>query len=168
MSVGKSLEPVEQRLCRRIAAALREAVPDAAVEGNWLAETSGLVKGGAKMAERGARFDVDVSPRGYETYSGVVAEMRVDVEGVFSAAFDADLGRSVAAYAAVAALLGLWHRDLRAAKSALADEGFAVTGMRLDQGEWEIDRETRERRYSQSFYVRGVISGTETERNSEQ
>ena len=178
MNAGTELGPVEQRLCRRIAEVFQGLLPDVPVEGNWLAESSGVVKGTARLLDRGARMDVAVSPLGYASYSGVVAEVRVELEAEFSAAFDAGLERSVAAYAAVAARLGEWHGSVAAVKADLALADFAPAGLRLEPGTWEIDRETTARTYAQAFTVRGVVrraadggesaTNNESERNSEQ
>ena len=158
-------EPMEKRLCRRIAEALNGALKDVSVEGNWLPETSGLMKAGQARPSGQAghttckpgRLDVEVGTRRYESYTSRVCEIRAWLYGAFPAAQDVNAERTATSYGELMGLLEEWQGDIAAAKEALRLEDFEPAGFRLDGGKWQIDAETKERTYSQSFTVRGRL-----------
>lgn len=145
---------VEQQLCKRLADLLQERLPGVSIDGNWL--PSATVPKGAEIW-RGAKLDVTVGTRSYGEHTSLVAEMEVRLEGEFPVAADPSLDRAVAAYAAVVALLEEWHGSIAAVKRDLTLDGFDPVGLRLAGGEFELDRETKVRYYSQTFAVRGRV-----------
>ena len=146
---------VEQQLCKRLADLLQERLPGVSIDGNWFPSATTL-----KGAEiwRGAKLDVTVGTRSYGEFTAKTAEMQVSLEGEFPVAADPSLDRSVAAYAAVVALIEEWHGSIAAVKRDLTlDDTFDPVGLRLAGGTFELDRETKIRYYSQTFAVRGRV-----------
>lgn len=147
---------VEQQLCKRLADILQERLPGISIDGNWL--PSATTPKGADIW-RGAKLDVTVGTRSYGEFTSRTAEMEVHLEGEFPVAADPTLDRSVAAYAAVVALIEEWHGSIAAAKRDLSLDSFDPVGLRLAGGTFELDRETKVRYYSQTFAVRGRMKG---------
>jgi len=149
------MEVIEQQLCKRLADILQERLPGVSIDGNWL--PSATTPKGAEIW-RGAKLDVNVGTRSYGEFTAKTAEMQVSLEGEFPVAADPSLDRSVAAYAAVVALLEEWHGSIAAVKRDLTIDGdFYPVGLRLSGGTFELDRDTKVRYYSQTFAVRGRI-----------
>lgn len=156
------MEVIEQQLCKRLADVLQERLPGISIDGNWL--PSATTPKGAEVW-RGAKLDVNVGTRSYGEFTSRTAEMEVRLEGEFPVAADPSLDRSVAAYAAVVALIEEWHGDIAAVKRDLtlhsADSTlstlFDPVGLRLAGGTFELDRDTKVRYYSQTFAVRGRV-----------
>ncbi len=149
---------VEQQLCKRLADILKELLPDVDVEGNFLPDETDTFKG--MDIYRGGRLDVVVGTRKYESYTSLTAEMDVALEGEFPVAEDADLTASLETYERIVGLLETWHGDVAAVKSALTIDGvFGPVGLRLSGGVFELDRETKTRVLSQTFTLRGRMSG---------
>ena len=145
---------IEQQLCKRLADLLQERLPGISIDGNWL--PSATTPKGAEIW-RGAKLDVTVGTRSYGEFTSLTAEMEVRLDGEFPVAADPSLDRSVAAYAAVVALLEEWHGSIAAVKRDLSLDGFDPVGLRLAGGTFELDRDTKVRYYSQTFAVRGRI-----------
>ena len=133
------MELIEQQLCKRLADVLQERLPGISIDGNWL--TSATTPKGAEIW-RGAKLDVTVGTRSY---------------GEFPVSADPSLDRSVAAYAAVVAIIEEWHGSIAAVKRDLSLDGFDPVGLRLSGGTFELDRDTKVRYYSQTFAVRGRV-----------
>ena len=148
------MELIEQQLCKRLADVLQERLPGISIDGNWL--TSATTPKGAEIW-RGAKLDVTVGTRSYGEFTSLTAEMEVRLEGEFPVAADPSLDRSVAAYAAVVALIEEWHGSIAAVKRDLSLDGFDPVGLRLSGGTFELDRDTKVRYYSQTFAVRGRV-----------
>ena len=146
---------VEQQLCKRLADLLQGRLPGISIDGNWL--PSATTPKGAEIW-RGAKLDVTVGTRSYGEFTSLTAEMEVRLDGEFPVAADPSLDRSVAAYAAVVALIEEWHGSIAAVKRDLTlDNTFDPVGLRLAGGTFELDRDTKVRYYSQTFAVRGRV-----------
>ena len=153
------MKVVEQEICKRLAEVFQRALPDVSVGGNWLPSGSSAIKGAEPW--RGAKLDISVGTRSYDKYTSLTCEMQVDLEGEFPVASDPTLDRSVAAYAAVAAVLDEWHGSISAVKRDLAVEGcFDPVGLQAAGGVFELDRDTKVRHYSQTFALRGRVART--------
>ena len=148
------MEVIEQSLCKRLADVLQKRLPGVSIDGNWL--PSATTPKGTEIW-RGAKLDVTVGTRSYGEFTSKTAEMQVSLEGEFPVAADPSLNRSVAAYAAVVALIEEWHGSIAAVKRDLTLDGFDPVGLRLAGGTFELDRETNVRYYSQTFAVRGRV-----------
>ena len=118
---------VEQQLCKRLADLLQERLPGVSIDGNWC--PSATTPKGADIW-RGAKLDVTVGTRSYGEFTSLTAEMEVRLEGEFPVAADPTLDRSVAAYAAVVALIEEWHGSIAAVKRDLTigSEGVEECG----------------------------------------
>ena len=150
------MEVVEQELCKRLAKVFEDLLPGISVSGNWLPAGRSSIKGAEPW--RGAKLDVTVGTRSYGEYTSLTAEMQVTLEGEFPVAADPTLDRSVAAYAAIVGRLEEWHGSMAAVKRDLSLDGLYVpVGLQLAGGEFELDEDTKARRYSQTFALRGRV-----------
>ena len=155
-----ALQPIEQRLCKRLADIFSALLPGVKTGGNWLPEAGGLIKGPA-APDRGERFEVSVHPRGYDGHTSALANFRVALEYGADAAFDPGLTRSVAAFSAIVAKLERWQDSIAAVKEDLTLEDFTPAGLHLEPGEWTVDADDGARRYEHGFTLRGRVSAPE-------
>ncbi len=153
---------VEQQLCKRLADILKELLPGVDVEGNFLPDETDTFKG--MDVYQGASIDVVVSTRAYDTFSTHTAELRVDINGELPVESDPDLSATIGLYADIVHLLEDWRGDIASVKRDLTlKDGedctiFDPVGLRLDNGDFELDPESKSRTFQLPFTVRGRIT----------
>ena len=149
---------IERTLCEKLVHILRSRLVGIAVEGIWLPESNNLVKGAANP-NSSARIDVYVGTRAYDGYTSRIVEMKVRIDGCFSAAGDMKAQKAANAYGMLTdGILEEWQGDMDSVKRDLAFEGFAPVGFRLDGGDWDVD--AYDRVFSQSFTIKGRRANT--------
>jgi len=146
---------VEQAICNALVTAIQLQLPNLQVEGNWLIDDTDI-KGVESTV--GPKISVKVDARKYGGYSSPIAEFGAIVSCDYPMADDTSLVETIAAYDALVALLETWHHDISAVKRDLTCEHFTPFGFKLDGGPFDIDRETKERSFTQQFTIKGRIS----------
>lgn len=149
---------VEQELCRKLVDILKDRLPDVEVDGNWLPEDDGGIKGTPDT--EGSVLHVRVGMRGYTSFTDKVAEIGVELEGSIRSADDADGNSTFVCCSKILSLLSGWQDDIQAVKRDLSIDGhFNPYGYRLEpNGTLDIEEETLIRKYNQSFTLKGRIS----------
>ena len=150
------MKVIEQEICKRVATAFKAVLPGFDVEGNFLPDETGTFKGMEVYSP--GKLIVTVGARSYPAYTSLIATLEVSLECEIPVEADASLERAVAAFGAMTALLEEWHGSLAAVKRDLTvEDGFDPVGLRLSGGDFDLDRDDKTRRFSQSFEIKGRI-----------
>ena len=168
------MKVIEQEICKRVATAFKAVLPGFDVEGNFLPDETGTFKGMEVYSP--GKLIVTVGARSYPAYTTLIATVRVELECEIPVEADASLERALAAFGAATALLEEWHGNLAAVKRDIGitpggagesgqvtpggageSGGFDPVGLRLSGGDFDLDRDDKTRRFSQSFEIKGRI-----------
>lgn len=151
--------PVEIKLAEKVVMALRalSALYGFKVYANW-----GKADARRPFDEGGCKdprvVDVNVRNRKYESYTGVIATVEIELVGRVDFTSRVIKDRPEDAYLEIAGLIEGWHFSLPSAKEALGCESFDPVGLRFDGGgEWEIEQTTKALNFTIPFTVKGRI-----------
>ena len=151
--------PIEAELCKRLADILKDLFTESGIEietdGNWLIDAGGFKD--VDETGAGSKLYVTVLPRSYPEYTAKTAEMDVRIEANFRHDDAPDGAKAVACYGKLIGLLGLWHDDFAAMKTALRLDNFDPCGLRLSGGQWNRETDPLGWSLDQSFTIKGRI-----------
>ena len=149
---------LESAVMARLAEVLPQGVE---IVGAWQTFAAGLVKG-QDTGEADARAEVVASPRSFDNFTTPSANFPIAVTLKVRAERDPQGELFAACADALLALLQSWQTSIAAVKSALAVDGFAPCGVKLDGGEVSFDEDAVAYVVSETFTVRGVVISQQT------